>query len=370
MTRTRTLRELLLQVVDAVVPPGRRVLLGSTPDLDDNLVALLRDRPGGLPVTAVVQDVPAARTRAARLRLGDVRLVDKRSLRGMWEYARARVEVSTHGLYACRRRRRGRTTLGLWHGELGKTIGPFAGEGRRHFDWVPVSSTLSRAVRSAEFVLPPERVVVAGLPRQVLLRRPTAALPPGRHVVWVPTYRTSVAGARRADGDAQAARDALPLDDPALGRLLAEHDATLWYRPHPSAQQDVEDLGPRARRATDADLEQLGLTFYELLAGADCLVTDYSSVWVDFLLADRPMVSFCPDLDAFRATRGMALEPHEQWFPGPVVTTAAEALTAVDRALREPDADLERRRDRRALLHTATDDPVAAVWDRIRAACP
>ena len=40
------------------------------------------------------------------------------------------------------------------------------------------------------------------------------------------------------------------------------------------------------------------------LRKADILVTDYSGVWIDFLLLDRPIVSFCPDLVHYKENRG------------------------------------------------------------------
>lgn len=360
----------VVRALDRVVPAAATAVVHSSPDLDDSVVALLREAPADVPVTVLCRDPRAVARRADALGLPRPRAVPHQSARGWWAYLRSAVAVSTHGLHGCLPRPGRKSTVGLWHGELGKAIGAFAGEGPRHFDWVPVSSPLSRSLRSAEFVLDPALIHVVGSPRQRLLApgpdRAAAPLPPGRHVVWVPTYRTSVTGAIRTDGDPEALRSELPLDDPRLDALLTRHDATLWFRPHPAADQALPPTGPRVRRATNADLADLGLTFYELLGRADCFVTDYSSVWVDFLLLDRPMVAFCPDLAAFRSGRGLAVEPHEAWFPGPVVTTAAALLDRLDAALADPRTGAEVREQRRAVLHTATADPVAAVWDRVR----
>ena len=41
-----------------------------------------------------------------------------------------------------------------------------------------------------------------------------------------------------------------------------------------------------------------------ILRSTDILVTDYSSVWVDYLLLDRPIVGFCYDLDSYLNERG------------------------------------------------------------------
>lgn len=359
------LGDLLVRLADRAVPAGSGVVVHSTPDLDDTVVALLRRRPAGVQVTVLAQEPATARARAAALGgLTDVPIVARHSRTGWWRYLRARHTLTTHGLFGCHPRPWGKQVVGLWHGEFGKQIGTFAGEPRRHFDWAPVSGPLARAVRAAEFHLDPARIHAVGAPRQALLRTP-ADLGPGRHVLWVPTYRTAVRGAARTDGDDDAVATALA--DPRLISTLERLEATLWFRPHPMAAQEVSGLGDRVRTATNAALQDLGMLFYELLAAADVLVTDYSSVWIDHLLVDRPMIAFCPDLDRYRGSRGLALEPHEAWFPGPVVRSLEELLAQLEMTLLDPEVDAAARSDRRRLLHADTPDPVGATWAFITA---
>jgi CDP-glycerol glycerophosphotransferase (TagB/SpsB family) len=77
------------------------------------------------------------------------------------------------------------------------------------------------------------------------------------------------------------------------------------------------------------------------------------------------MIAFCPDLEQYRTQRGLALEPHDAWFPGPVVTTRAEMLRTLEQALTEPRADSDLRKQRLRMLHTTGSDPVLAVWDHV-----
>ena len=377
MATTRPLARRILDravgFLDALVPAGSYAAIHSSPDLDDSIVALLASRPDDLDVVVLAEDPASAAVRMAALGLDGVRLVPRRSPRGTWAYLRSQVLVSTHGMFGCRPRGGSKEVVGLWHGEFGKLIGTFAGEAPRYFDWVPVSSPLSRSLRSAEFALDPQRIHVVGSPRQRLLiaggrqRALVRGEQPRRIVVWAPTYRTSVSGMIRSDGDPDALEHTLPLDDPELLDLLDRHGATLWYRAHPTASQKTGRLvAPLARSAANTDLEDLGITFYELLAEADCFITDYSSLWVDFVLCDRPLVAFCPDLDRYRDDRGLALEPHEEWFPGPVTRSRAELLAELALALEHPTSGAERRSRSRALLHTSTSDPAAASWQHVR----
>lgn len=360
----------LVGLADLVVPAGRVVVLHSSPDLDDSTVALLRGRPPAVPVLVLAEEPAQARARAAALGL-DVEVVPRRSRRGLVAYLRAPVTVTTHGVLGAHQRRRGKQVVGLWHGEFGKRIGTFVGEPPRHFDWVPVSSQLSRQLRTAEFALDPMRIHVVGAPRQALLHdgaavRARAGLE-GPQVVVAPTYRTAVRGMSRTDGDLGRVDAESPWTWPEMTALLERHSATLWLRPHPSAEQAVPVAG-RLRSARNEDLEGLGLTFYELLAAADCLVTDYSSIWVDHLVRDTPVLGFCPDLADYRRSRGLALEPYEHWFPGPLLERGEDLLAEVDRVLEGKDGHRDHRARVRALLVGAgAGDPVAATWQAVSA---
>lgn len=59
-----------------------------------------------------------------------------------------------------------------------------------------------------------------------------------------------------------------------------------------------------------------------VLGATDILISDYSSIFFDFLQTGRPIVFFTPDLADYAGTRGLYFEP-EEW-PGPVLMSARE----------------------------------------------
>jgi CDP-glycerol glycerophosphotransferase (TagB/SpsB family)/glycosyltransferase involved in cell wall biosynthesis len=58
-----------------------------------------------------------------------------------------------------------------------------------------------------------------------------------------------------------------------------------------------------------------------VLGATDILVTDYSSIFFDFLQTGRPILFFTPDLADYAGSRGLYFEPDE--WPGPVHPSAA-----------------------------------------------
>ena len=58
------------------------------------------------------------------------------------------------------------------------------------------------------------------------------------------------------------------------------------------------------------------MDLYKIINAVDLLITDYSSIYFDFLLLDRPIIFTPMDLDEYRSNPGLLLEPYEFWTPG------------------------------------------------------
>ncbi|MCI9422346.1 MAG: hypothetical protein HFG81_06470 [Dorea sp.] len=61
-------------------------------------------------------------------------------------------------------------------------------------------------------------------------------------------------------------------------------------------------------------LQKNGHDIYQLMAASDALITDFSSIYMDFLLLDRPVGFFCNSIADY--TRGFTMEHPEKYMPG------------------------------------------------------
>ncbi|PZQ44226.1 MAG: glycosyl/glycerophosphate transferase, partial [Phenylobacterium zucineum] len=87
-------------------------------------------------------------------------------------------------------------------------------------------------------------------------------------------------------------------------------DLVLLIRPHPLGVGEYNHLSPRVRLVPpDKQPESM-----PLLWGVDVLVTDYSSMLVDYVATGRPLLLLAPDLDSYRASRGLYLD--YEWLSG------------------------------------------------------
>ncbi|MFE1176031.1 CDP-glycerol glycerophosphotransferase family protein [Streptomyces sp. NPDC058773] len=173
------------------------------------------------------------------------------------------------------------------------------------------------------------RLLETGLPRTDALFAPdrerTAAavrerlgIEPGRKaVLYAPTPRDDLAY------DAGHHRLHLPLDLELARKELAD-DHVLLVRGHPL----VADRLP-AHHAPFALDVSAHPDATELLLAADVLVTDYSSLAVDFANTGRPMLFLTPDLAHYRDTlRGFTLD-FEARVPGPLLGSTGELIDAL-----------------------------------------
>ena len=151
-----------------------------------------------------------------------------------------------------------------------------------------------------------------------------------RIVLWTPTFRG------KADGSDDA------VDAPGseyIERLAKFNDVYLIRHNHPHSDgglnhKEADKNADDTSADTSADYkpeDKFEPDIYTLLAAADLLITDYSSVCYDFALTGKPVIFFMPDYEEYSAKRGFYMGLDE--LPGPVVTDEERIVTKVAKVL-------------------------------------
>lgn len=198
--------------------------------------------------------------------------------------------------------------------------------GNRKLSLVVCSSKAVASYYAEAFGVSEAQVRPLGAPRADRLLRPGAreqaqkalfaafpALAGKRLVLYAPTFRD-------ADGENAAL---LKKIDPAAFRTRFGEDAALLVRLHPQIHPADRAL-EGAADVTDFD------DVPALVLACDALITDYSSICMDFALLEKPCVFFAFDLERYKASRDFYFD-YASYVPGPVVTTFADALDALSR---------------------------------------
>lgn len=291
--------------------------------------------------------------------------VKKHSPRGIWQFCRAKYVFHTHGTFGNRRVEE-QVNVSLWHGMPLKTImdldATHAGRPPFEFTYTIATSPLFRDVMTRAFRCTPEACLVTGLPRNDLLFDPpplkeilTEPLPPhDRMVLWMPTYRKGVTGDVRTDGKAPEKGIGFlsPEDLAEVNEFLRQQRTLLLIKVHP-----MQDLSPFA--GLDFShiriLTRVDLPLYPLVGRADALLTDYSSVYIDYMLLDRPIGFVVDDWEDYRDTRGFVFDDPQSVMPGAFITDKAELYRFLQDVTNGIDPYRGKRQDLLSQFHTHTD---------------
>lgn len=160
-------------------------------------------------------------------------------------------------------------------------------------------------------------------------------------IFYMPTYR-STARYNRIDGDRKWNNlfDFAEFDDSEFDSFLVENNMILVLKIHPAEESIVrQKISGKSNVIilTTSMLAEVSADLYEVLNAADLLMTDYSSVYFDYLLLDRPIVFVPCDLEAYAESRGFMLNPYDEWTPGPKVFEQHALQEELIKSLHDPD---------------------------------
>jgi CDP-glycerol glycerophosphotransferase len=359
-----------LDAVNRLVPKTPdRVVLHSTIDLEDGVFAVAEELNARGWTPTILLERPGRAPEVQRHMGAAVRTVPKKSLRGVLEFLTARYAFTTENLYGDREPPASQTVVNIWHGEpSGKVIARFSpGQGGIQCTYAPVMSTVARAFRSAEFGLHPLRVPIVGAPRNdrmlrsdgASVRRQLLGEDADRPVfLWLPSFRRGSWDGRTRQ-DVARFRPGLPFTAEDVERLdawLVERGARVVLKLHPHDAETFSGNFQAIRVLTQEEMQQHGLTVYTMLPAFDGLLTDISSIWLDYLLLDKPIVFAFPDIQDYRDGRGLAIEPYEDWVPGHFVRDIDGLVAALSHLVEGRDPMAHERGLARRRFHHYHDD--------------
>ncbi|WP_235674731.1 CDP-glycerol glycerophosphotransferase family protein [Mycolicibacterium pulveris] len=283
----------------------------------------------------LVADPEVARRvlRSANIEGERLNAIAHRSLTGLRAFVTAEVAMFTHGVYGCPRRVPRKTLVNLWHGDPLKAGVLTDSRGRPlvHSDFLIAGTKKIGLIMAERCRLPDDGLLVTGCPRidQFGQGNRSQALPlgidPSRpFVIWMPTFRRSVRLADSNGGYADmsaAIQDTNDLAQMTIAGLSRAGIQTV-VKPHPS-DADSHHI-PGAITVTNDDLLSAGLLLYQLIGLSSGLLTDYSSVWIDYLSLDRPIAFIVPDEEAYSSNRGFDPPDAMSWLPGPRIRNARD----------------------------------------------
>lgn len=348
------MKQTVLSKLNAIFPKKNQILFSSFPDGSDNAIALyeyiLRERKDIVNNYNLIwssNELPSEELKEyliCRTGSQNHKVVKKASILGLFAYFTSKYIVSTHGYFNGVKTAKNQIHINLWHGMPFKRIGyMLRGENysgiNDEADITIATSELFQNIMAESFGIEKDHVLITGLPRNDYL---SASKPIFKNlgidnykkvICWMPTYRKSVVGDVRMDGNTNSfgVTDLIEKHFDELNKILRELGFLLIIKPHPMDELCSHKL-PQSNNiwvVHNEFLHEKHIELYELLAGCDLLITDYSSVFIDFFETGKPMAFVISDLMDYQRSRGFCFDNPLDYIPGEIISNYEEFIAYI-----------------------------------------
>ena len=263
--------------------------------------------------------------------------------------------------YFAYHKKRGQIHISAWHGFPLKVIGFFdsASANPKEFedlkvittqsDIVTATSRFSHLTLSGMFAMDPRKVYETGYPRNDIMFYVDAKkelsklididLKKSKLFFYLPTMRKGL----KEEGKQfdENIFNFVDYDCDGLDEFLEAHNTYIVEKLHFADMQLIKlEEKKIPKRIIFLDSELMGkqlLTIYHIMDAFDGLITDYSSVYADFMLLNKPIIFSCPDLEKYQEDRGFVVDDPRLLMPGPVVKTQNELTSVIGNLLNGKD---------------------------------
>jgi CDP-glycerol glycerophosphotransferase (TagB/SpsB family) len=200
--------------------------------------------------------------------------------------------------------------------------------------------------------------------KQAVWNRAFPGISVPRHVfLWLPTFRSAPLLGSRTDGkNFNNVFNCRDFSETVFNSLLKANDAVCIVKPHPmAARLDHSDYS-NLFFIDESWLNHRQLSLYQLVGAADVLISDISSVIVDFMLLDRPIVLLFEDSDSYKNSRGFTFNPIADFLPAEITRDFVGFIGEIEAILAGKDPYSARRSELRRMFFDYVD---AGASDRI-----
>lgn len=276
-------------------------------------------------------------------RFPKTKVVSKKSLLGFYYLLISRYHICSHGLFNMLFfHHKKPKIINLWHGMPLKVIGAMDhvyGTTYDNSDLLIATNEFYADIMSRSLKVEKEHVKVFGLPRNDLLFEKTDfydiyGIDRNKYNsigAWLPTFRKNADKEDRVDGNFEIGKidffDLSLLNK--LNKELSDKRNLLIVKLHPmDAANDF--IFPSFSNILIINKKSPRFQLYPFLGSCDYLLTDFSSVFVDFDILRRPMGFVISDLKQYKEARGFIVEDVESFLPGNIIANYEDFLSFIN----------------------------------------
>ena len=221
-----------------------------------------------------------------------------------------------------------------------------------------VAGELYKNIHEKLFQLRRDQLLITGLPKQDWLFDPVdeavwkgfRAPDAEKYVFWLPTIRKTGKGSI-TDNDTVHNETSMPVirtfdEMDRFNSRLKELNTVVVLKIHPEQEDNIAFKNKYSNIfiLDNYELSKRHIHINQLLHYADALISDYSSVAMDYTMLDRPMAFSLDDKEEYEKSIGFVFDPIEDYIPGVPVYTEEELESFIDDVASGVDLYRDKRR--------------------------
>ena len=184
-------------------------------------------------------------------------------------------------------------------------------------------------------------------------------------ILYAPTFKKGI-GREEGDFNTQNILNLEKYNEEKLIEYLEKENFLLILQMHPSEENKVHL--PRNIKhiayLNQEEMKQNLITTNEILGCMDILITDYSSIFTDFLLLDKPILFINNDYEKFKKDRGILFDCEEFWFPGPITNTIEGLIENIEIVKKSSSFYQQERRTLNKIINGGNELDFEAIIDK------
>ncbi len=259
---------------------------------------------------------------------------------GAWQTLTAKYVFHCYGMgKMCNIIPKNQIVFDIWHGTALKSLGKYHDEYHRYSTYVLAASDFAKSYFKNCFGYDDDQFYIGGYPRCDLFFNSIDALKEfgidknqyQKTIIYMPTFRKAAQyGYNDSDREFPLfTKESLI----AFNEYLVKNNILFIIKPHP-AQDSIEMLNSlklsNIKIIKNKNLLDKNIMLYSLVSDADILITDYSSIYFDFLLTQKPIAFVIDDMGEYGNHRGFVVDNPLDYMPGEKIQNVEDLKSFID----------------------------------------
>lgn len=300
-------------------------------------------------------------------------------LNSIYRLFTAKYLMSTHEMIVSRKiARKDQCLVRLWHGCSYKDRSNQDGKYPRSFDVALVPGELFVKTKAYFWNVDEKYILPLGYPRYDWLRKKDEVaqklldsykkFPDSKIVMWMPTFRID----KRGKFNESNSITQFPLIDginkwKELDELCVKLNVILLVKLHPFQSEygiPYNDF-VNIKKIDNQVFDKSDVPMYKFLALTDALISDYSSIGIDYLIVNRPISFTLDDFEEYKNTRGFIIEDPRIYMPGHHLYTFEKLKEFLSDVSEGKDSYKDQRKRVLGDLITQSDNYSESILDKL-----